>query len=72
MLQAIVKVDKLKADDEFFNTYNIEEEDLAPSICRLKLFADPEFLQIIEESQKLTKEFLESKNDEVSKLMLQA
>lgn len=35
MINAIIKVEKLKADDEFFNAFGIEEEDVEPSIKRL-------------------------------------
>jgi tRNA U34 5-carboxymethylaminomethyl modifying enzyme MnmG/GidA len=37
MINAIIKVEKLKADDEFFNTFGIEEEDIDPNIKRLNL-----------------------------------
>jgi hypothetical protein len=37
MINALIKVEKLKADDQFFNSSGIEEEDVEPSIKRLSL-----------------------------------
>lgn len=37
MINALIKVEKLKADDVFFNESGIEEEDVEPSIKRLAL-----------------------------------
>ena len=37
MINAVIKVEKLKADDHFFNETGIEEEDVEPSIKRLNL-----------------------------------
>jgi len=37
MINALIKVEKLKADDQFFNGFGIEEEDVEPSIKRLAL-----------------------------------
>ena len=36
MINAVIKVEKLKADDKFFNETGIEEADVEPSIKRLK------------------------------------
>ena len=48
MINAIIKVEKLKADDEFFNTFGLEEEDVEPSVKRLGLEKDEEFKAIID------------------------
>ena len=52
MINAVIKVEKLKADDHFFNETGIEEEDVEPSIKRLGLEEDEEFKTIIEEFKK--------------------
>jgi len=47
MINAVIKVEKLKADDRFFNETGIEEEDVEPNIKRLDLEEDEEFKAII-------------------------
>lgn len=72
MINAIIKVEKLKADDEFFNTFGLEEEDVEPSVKRLKLDEDEEFKAIIESWEAKSKAFLDSKKDETAKVMAMA
>lgn len=72
MINAIIKVEKLKADDEFFNAFGIEEEDVEPSIKRLGLEEDEEMKQIMNDWEAKSKEFLESKKDETAKIMAAA
>jgi hypothetical protein len=72
MINAIIKVEKLKADDEFFNTFSIEEEDVEPSIRRLKLEEDADFKAILTEWENKSKDFLDSKKDETAKIMAAA
>ena len=69
MINAVIKVEKLKADDHFFNETGIEEEDVEPSIKRLNLEEDQEFKDIIEEYKKKSDEFLASKKDETAQMM---
>ena len=69
MINAVIKVEKLKADDHFFNETGIEEEDVEPSIKRLELEEDQEFKDIIEEFKKKSDEFLASKKDETAQMM---
>ena len=52
MINAVIKVEKLKADDKFFIDTGIEEEDVEPSIKRLGLEEDEEFKAIIEDYKK--------------------
>ena len=52
MINAVIKVEKLKADDHFFNETGIEEEDVEPSLKRLNLEQDEEFKAIVEEFKK--------------------
>lgn len=72
MINAVIKVEKLKADDRFFNETGIEEEDVEPNIKRLGLEEDEEFKAIIEEYKKKSDEFLASKKDETAKVLAQA
>ena len=72
MINAIIKVEKLKADDEFFNTYGIEEEDVEPSIRRLNLEEDEELKAVVQEWEEKSRVFLESKKDETAKVMAAA
>jgi len=69
MINAVIKVEKLKADDHFFNETGIEEEDVEPSIKRLDMEEDEEFKAIIEEFKKKSEEFLASKKDETAEMM---
>ena len=62
MINAVIKVEKLKADDHFFNETGIEEEDVEPSIKRLNLEADEEFKAIMDEAQQKHKELFDSKD----------
>lgn len=72
MINAIIKVEKLKADDVFFNETGIEEEDVEPSITELGIEDDPELKAVIEEFAKKSADFLETKKDETSKLIAMA
>lgn len=72
MINAIIKVEKLKADDEFFNTFGLEEEDVEPSMKRLDLQKDEEVKAILEEWEAKSKTFLDSKKDETAKVMAMA
>jgi hypothetical protein len=49
MINAIIKVEKLRADDMFFNETAIDEEDVEPSIERLNMENDPEYKEIVEQ-----------------------
>merc|ERR1719464_1298231 len=72
MINAVIKVEKLKADDHFFNETGIEEEDVEPSIKRLNMEEDAEFKAIIEEFKVKSDEFLASKKDETAMMMQKA
>ena len=69
MINAVIKVEKLKADDRFFNETGIEEEDVEPNIKRLNLEEDEEFKEIIEEYKKKSEDFLASKKDETAAIL---
>ena len=71
MINAIIKVEKLKADDIFFNETGFEEEDVEPSVAKLNLQDDPEFKAIIDDYAQKSKEFLDQKKDETAKLIAQ-
>lgn len=49
MINALIKAEKLKADDLFFNESGIEEEDIEPSIKRLGLATDKDYKRIVAE-----------------------
>lgn len=72
MINAVIKVEKLKADDHFYNETGIEEEDVEPSIKRLNLEEEEEFKAIIEEFKQKSEAFLESKKDETAAYMKKA
>jgi len=72
MINAVIKVEKLKADDHFFNETGIEEEDVEPSIKRLNLEEDDDFKAIIDEFKQQSDEFLASKKDETAAMMQKA
>jgi hypothetical protein len=69
MINALIKVEKVRADDTFFNETGFEEEDVEPSVQRLGLTTDPEYTAIIEEYQKLSKAFLDEKKAETEAFM---
>lgn len=69
MINAIIKVEKLKADDIFHNQTGLEEEDVEPSIKALGLEDDPEIKAIVEEYAKKSADFLEAKKDETAKMI---
>ncbi len=69
MINAIIKVEKLRADDIFFNETGIEEEDVEPSIKRLKVDETEEYKMIIETYTERSKAFLEAKKEETAQFM---
>lgn len=72
MINAVIKVEKLKADDHFYNETGIEEEDVEPSIKRLNMEDDEDFKAIIAEFKVKSDEFLASKKDETAAMMQKA
>jgi len=72
MINAVIKVEKLKADDHFYNETGIEEEDVEPSIKRLDMEEDEDFKALIEEFKVKSEEFLKSKQDETAAMMQKA
>ena len=58
MVNAVIKVEQIKADDQFFNETGIEEEDVEPSIKRLGLEQDPELKAIIDDYKRQSDEYL--------------
>ena len=70
MINAIIKVEKLRADDIFFNETGIEEEDVEPSIRRLGLEDSEEYMSVVNSFVEKSKAFLDSKKEETA-LMFQ-
>ena len=69
MINALIKVEKLRADDEFFNITGIEEEDVEPSIKRLNIEKDPEYVTMVEEWSKKSNAFHDEKRKESEDIM---
>lgn len=69
MINALIKVEKLKADDTFFNETGIEEEDVEPSVLKLGLEKDPEYLAIVEDYAAQSKKFLDDRKQETEKFI---
>ena len=69
MINAIIKVEKLKADDIFFNQTGLEEEDVEPSMKELGLEEDAEIKAIVDDFAKKSADFLEAKKDETAKMI---
>jgi len=69
MINAIIKVEKLRADDIFFNETGLEEEDVEPSLISLGIDKTEEYKALIKEYETRSKEFLESKKDETAEMM---
>lgn len=72
MINSIIKVEKIRSDDTFFIDTGIEEEDVEPSIQRLKMEEDEEYKSIVEDYAKKSKDFLASKADETAAMMAKA
>jgi hypothetical protein len=72
MINAIIKVEKLRADDIFFNETGIEEEDVEPSIKAHGLENSEEYKSVIASFTEKSKAFLESKKDETAEMFRQA
>ena len=69
MINALIKVEKLKADDQFFNETGSEEEDVEPNIKKLGLEKDPEYLALIENYAKQSAAFLDERKAETQAFM---
>lgn len=66
MINAIIKVEKLRADDIFFNETGIEEEDVEPSIRKHGLENSEEYLAVVNGFVEKSKAFLDSKREETA------
>ena len=72
MVNAVIQVEKLKADDHFFNETGIEEEDVEPNLKRMNLEEEDDFKAVFDEFKKKSDEFLASKKDETAAMMQKA
>lgn len=72
MINAVIQVEKLKADDRFFNKTGIEEEDVEPSIKRLNMEEDEDYKKIVEDYKQQCETFLQEKKDETAEILKQA
>jgi hypothetical protein len=68
MINAIIKVEKLRADDIFFNETGIEEEDVEPSIKLHGLEDSEEYKNVVNSFVEKSKAFLDSKKEETAEM----
>lgn len=71
VLHTLMKNEKMKQDDIFFNEMGFEESDVEPSIKRLGIKDDPELVAIKKESEERAKKFLEEQKVDTEKIAQQ-
>lgn len=69
MVNGVIKIEKLKADDIFFNEFGFEEYDVEPNVFKLGLDKDPEYLAIVNEFSEASNKYLSERKDETAKMM---
>lgn len=69
MIDGVIRIEKMKADDTFFNEFGYEESDVDPNIERLGLEEDADYKKILDESAEKSKKYLEERQDETAKMM---
>jgi len=67
----LLKTEKTKQEDLFFNEMGYEEEDVDPNIARLGIFDDPELKAIRAENEARSKKFLEERKVDTEKIQQQ-
>lgn len=68
-INQIIKIEEVKAGDQFFNDTGIEENMVEPGILRLNLQEDAEFKAIIKEFEVKSAEYLEAKKLETEEMV---
>ena len=71
LIHMLMKTEKMKQEDMFFNEMGFEEEDVEPSILRLGIKDDPELVAIREENDARSKKFLEERKVDTEKIQKQ-
>lgn len=69
MIDGVIRIEKMKADDTFFNEFSYEEFDVEPNVQKLNLEEDEEYKKILADYAQKSKEYLEKRQDETAKLM---
>jgi len=69
MIDGVIRIEKMKADDTFFNEFGFEEFDVDPNVTRLNLEEDEDYKKILEDYADKSKKYLEERQDETAKMM---
>jgi len=64
-MNAVITIEKMKADDRLFKETGLDARDLDPNIVRLQLENDAEIKAIVEEHEKIFEAFLAEKQAEM-------
>lgn len=71
MIDGVIRIEKMKADDTFFNEFGFEEFDVEPNVLRLKLEEEEDYKKILEDYANQSKTYLAEKQDETAKMIAQ-
>jgi len=71
VINQVIKMQQIKAEDTFYNQVGVEESCVQPNIERLSLQQDPDFLAIIKKYEDLSEEYLAKKKEETEALVKQ-
>jgi len=69
MIDGVIRIEKMKADDTFFNEFGYEEFDVEPNVEKLKLEDDADYKKILEDYADKSKKYLEERQDQTAKMM---
>lgn len=69
MIDGVIRIEKMKADDTFFNEFGYEEFDVDPNIEKLNLEEDADYKKILDDYAEKSKKYLEERQDETAKMM---
>jgi len=69
MIDGVIRIEKMKADDTFFNEFGYEEFDVEPNVERLNLEEDEDYKKICQDYADQSKKYLEERQDETAKMM---
>jgi len=64
VINQVIKMHQIKAEDTFYNQVGFEESCVQPNIERLSMEQDPDFLVIIKKYEDLSEEYLAKKKEE--------
>eukprot|EP00351_Strombidinopsis_sp_SopsisLIS2011_P003583 CAMPEP_0116876172 /NCGR_PEP_ID=MMETSP0463-20121206/8182_1 /TAXON_ID=181622 /ORGANISM="Strombidinopsis sp, Strain SopsisLIS2011" /LENGTH=404 /DNA_ID=CAMNT_0004522647 /DNA_START=425 /DNA_END=1639 /DNA_ORIENTATION=- len=69
MIDGVIRIEKMKADDTFFNEFGFEEFDVEPNVEKLKLEDEEDYKKILEKYAEESKTYLATKQDETAKMI---